>query len=377
MERYIIKDGKKLRYGYTTGSCATAASKAAAQMLLQPGEVHEVDIDTPKGWSLKLKVEDIQRSHGAVSCAIIKDAGDDPDVTNKLAIYSKLIWRQDTKIEIHGGEGVGTVTRPGLQIPVGKPAINPIPLQMIEREVREVIGPGRGVDIVISVPKGQEVAKKTFNPKLGIQGGISILGTSGIVEPMSEEAMKDSLALELPMAKAEKIKTFVFVPGNYGRDMAREKYKIHDKNMIKISNFVGFMMDQSVIQNVERILIIGHIGKLVKVAGGIFHTHSKVADGRREILAAHLAALGASQQLVLRVLESNTTEEAVGLIQEKGFDRLFSHLADKITEKCVERTQGNIEIGTIIFSMEQGVLAHCSQAGRLLEILKSEGVKDE
>lgn len=367
MEKYIIKDGKKLRYGYTTGSCATAASKAAVKGLLEKKEVKEIQITTPKGWNLKLNPMNFILKEDWSSCGILKDGGDDPDATHGLVIYSKVKWRQDNEIHIDGGIGVGRATKKGLPIPVGRAAINPIPLHMIEREVREIIGDDRGVDIEISVPRGEEIALKTFNPRLGIMGGISILGTSGIVEPMSEEAWKESLALEISMAKAEGIEKLIFVPGNYGRDLIRNKYKLNEKYLIKTSNFIGFMLDKAAEHKIKKVLLVGHIGKLIKVAGGIFHTHSKIADGRREILGAYLGVLGSTPKEIEEVLHCNTTEEAVTLIKDMKKEEVFPILSNKITEKARERTMGEIEIGTLIFSMDHGVLSICPEGERLME----------
>ncbi|SET24072.1 cobalt-precorrin 5B C1-methyltransferase [Natronincola peptidivorans] len=367
MDKYMIKNGKRLQYGYTTGSCAAAASKAAANMLMTGEPLEEITIATPKGWDLKLRVIDPKIEGPWASCSIKKDAGDDPDVTHGLLIYSKVKWRQDNKINIQGGRGVGRVTKKGLPAAVGKAAINPIPLQMIEKEVREMIGYEKGLDIEIFVPKGEEIAKKTFNPRLGIEGGISILGTSGIVEPMSEEAWKDSLGLEIAMLKEEGIDKLIFVPGNYGRDLVKNTYQFQDKYIIKTSNFIGFMLDKAVEHGIKQILLVGHLGKLAKVAGGIFHTHSRVADGRREILAAYLALLGASPHEVKTVLTSNTTEEAVSYIRQIKKEKIFPILAQKITEKTRERTEEKVQIGSVIFTMEEGILAICPEGKKLLE----------
>lgn len=372
LSRYILKDGKRLRYGYTTGSCATAASKAAAWMLLKNQPLHSVEIDTPKGWRLNLSIEDIEMSSGSVSCSVVKDGGDDPDVTHGLKIHSRVQWRSDGQIIIEGGPGVGRVTRRGLPVKVGMAAINPVPRRMIEEAVRSVIGPEGGADVLISVPSGEAVAQKTFNPRLGIVGGISILGTSGIVEPMSEEAYKESLAIELNLLVEEGIRSLVMVPGNYGRDLARDQLKIPPSYIFKFSNFIGYILDEAFDKNVERILLVGHVGKIIKVAGGIFHTHSRVADGRMEILTAYLALMGASPSELKKIITSNTTEEAVDLIYDMGYEKIFDTLAEKITEKCRQRTHHRIQLGTVIFSMERGILAKCSHAKNLLEGFQNE-----
>ncbi|WP_026477237.1 cobalt-precorrin-5B (C(1))-methyltransferase CbiD [Alkaliphilus transvaalensis] len=372
LDKYVLKNGKKLRYGYTTGSCATAASKAAALMLLEGEAVEEIQIDTPKGWQLRLKINDILWEKEGVCCSVTKDGGDDPDATNGLKIHSRVKWRQDNQIIIDGGIGVGRVTKGGLPIEIGKAAINPVPRQMIDRAVRGIIGEDRGVDIEIFVPEGARVGARTFNPRLGIVGGISILGTSGIVEPMSEEAFKDSLAIELSMMKAEGVDKLVMVPGNYGRDLARDHYNLSQKYLFKTSNFIGFMLDEGLNKGIKKILLIGHVGKIVKVAGGIFHTHSKIADGRLEVMTAHLALMGATKDQLQRVMESNTTEEAVKWIKTFGYEAVFHSLTEKISEKCRLRTHQEIEIGTIMFSMEEGILGVCATAQRLLEEFKNE-----
>ncbi len=372
LDKYIIKNGKKLRYGYTTGSCATGASKAATLMLLEGNRLEQVTIDTPKGWQLNLSIHDIVMEGNGVCCSVIKDGGDDPDATNGLKIHSCVKWREDQQIVIDGGIGVGRITKAGLPMKVGMAAINPVPRQMIEKEVRSVIGENRGVDIKIFVPNGEEIAEKTFNPRLGIVGGISILGTSGIVEPMSEEAFKESLAIELSMLKEDGVKKLVMVPGNYGRDLAREHFSIDDKYIFKTSNFIGFMLDEAMEKGIEKILLIGHVGKIVKVAGGIFHTHSKIADGRLETITAHLALMGASVEELKKIMDSNTTEEAVKWILKFGYESVFNTLAKTITEKCCQRTYHQIEIGSVIFSMEEGVLGICPKGKRLLEEFQHE-----
>lgn len=372
MEQYIIKNGKKLRYGYTTGSCAAAASKAAAKMLLEGESLSNIDIATPKGWPLKLQIRDSRVSEKEASCGVIKDAGDDPDITNGIGIYSRVSWRIDNKIIIRGGFGVGIATKPGLPIAIGEAAINPVPLRMIEEEVRRIIGFKRGLDIEIFVPEGAKIAERTFNPRLGIVGGISILGTSGIVEPMSEEAFKDSLALELKMAKAEGIDKIVLVPGNYGRDVAKNNFKISDKYIFKASNFIGFMLDKALEVGIEKVLFIGHVGKIVKVAGGIFHTHSHIADGRLEILTAHLALMAAPYELIEKVMKSNTTEEATEWIIKYNYQEVFPVLAAIISEKCRQRTLNKIKLATVVFSMQEGILGLCPSVNQLVEEFKDE-----
>ncbi|MBF8983571.1 cobalamin biosynthesis protein CbiD [Lutibacter sp. B2] len=367
LDRYIFKNGKKMRYGYTTGSCAAAASKAATIMALSKEKINCITIDTPKGWKLDIEVLESTIGENCATCSVKKDGGDDPDHTNGILIHVFIQIIDNPTIEIKGGKGVGVVTKPGLAMPPGKAAINPVPRKMIEKEVREVLPDGKGAIVTISVPEGEKIAKKTFNPRLGILGGISILGTSGIVEPMSEEAFKESLAIELRMATQKSTDEMILVPGNYGRDMALDTFKFVDKPIIKTSNFIGFMLEKCVENNVKKVLMIGHIGKLVKVAGGIFHTHSKVADARIEILAANLAQLGANQKTIEQIFDCVTTEAAIEVINKEGYDHLYEHLCNKAEKRCSYRIYDALEVGIIMFSMDKKILGIGNVAKKLLE----------
>ncbi|MDF2546272.1 MAG: cobalt-precorrin-5B ((1))-methyltransferase [Anaerosolibacter sp.] len=372
LERYIIKDGKKMRYGYTTGSCAAAAAKAAAIMALEGKEIERVSIDTPKGWNLDLKVETCSFGDHHGACAIKKDGGDDPDNTHGILIEASCEILDGYGIEIKGGKGVGIVTKPGLQVSPGQPAINPIPRKMILQEVSQVLPAGKGAVITISVPQGEEIAKKTFNPRLGIVGGISILGTSGIVEPMSEEAFKDSLALEISVAAKEGKERLILVPGNYGRDIAIDHYGLHKDTIIKTSNFVGFMLEKCVEHGIKQVLMIGHLGKFVKLAGGIFHTHSKVADGRIEILAANLGLLGARQPVIEELFQCVTTEAAMEIIEREGYHSVYDLLCQKAEQKAEQHVFEQLEIGIVMFSMDKKILGLGNNAKRLVEEFKNE-----
>ncbi|GAB6137053.1 cobalt-precorrin-5B (C(1))-methyltransferase CbiD [Halanaerobaculum tunisiense] len=357
-ESYVIKNGKKLRRGYTTGSAATSAAKAATKMLFSSQQVDQIRIDTPAGVELELKVVNTKLESGYAQATIIKDGGDDPDVTDGLEIRAKV---EKTKggIQLRGGVGVGRVTKPGLPIDQGQAAINPVPRQMISQEINKVLPIDEGVRITIEVPKGVETAQKTLNPKLGITGGISILGTTGIVEPMSEQAYKDSLAISVDQAVASGIKKLVLVFGNYGKRRAK-KSGFKDEAIIRMSNFVGFMLEHCVKQQVEKVTIIGHIGKLVKVAAGIFNTHSQLADARLETIAAHTASLGGSQELIKQILAANTAEETVGIIQEASLEQVFDLLAKRVTIRAQGYIDNALEVNSLLFSMEEGIIGKCS-----------------
>ena len=273
-----------LRSGYTTGSCATAAAKAAAIGLFKGNIPDEVQIDTPVGIKLRLKISDKQLSDNAAGCAVQKDAGDDPDVTNGCKVHARVERTFSETIEIDGGEGVGRVTKPGLQVPVGHAAINPVPRRMIESAVREVVGKDTGVKVIISVPNGSTLAEKTFNPKLGIIGGISIIGTTGIVRPMSEDAFKTSLLCGLDIARGIGYETVVLVPGSLGERSMLSLVNIPKDQIIQISNFVGFMLDAARKRNFKKVILAGHPGKLAKLLRGDFHTHSAVSKPANDIL---------------------------------------------------------------------------------------------
>ena len=290
MEEFIEKDGKKLRYGYTTGSCAAAAAKAAAWMLLTGKRKTTISLVTPKGIPLSLQVEDIRMEEDFVSCAIRKDSGDDPDVTNGTLVYARVSRRGTPEIAIDGGFGVGRVTKKGLDQPVGNAAINSVPRKMIRENLEEVLSltdADCGLDVLISIPDGERLAKQTFNPRLGIVGGISVLGTTGIVEPMSEKALVDTIRVELNQRRAGGADYVLLTPGNYGCDFIRAGLNLRPEWAVQTSNFIGQSLDICRELGFRGALLVGHIGKLVKVGGGMLNTHSKYGDCRMEILAAH------------------------------------------------------------------------------------------
>ncbi|MBQ1893559.1 MAG: cobalamin biosynthesis protein CbiD, partial [Clostridia bacterium] len=268
MNEFIIQDGKKLRLGYTTGSCAAAASKAAAYMLLSGRRKEHITLETPKGITLELDIEDIEATDAAVSCAVRKDAGDDPDITDGALVYSKVSLCPEPGVHIDGGEGVGRVTKPGLDQPVGNAAINSVPRSMIRENVEEVMrlfDCREGLNVVISIPEGAQLAKKTFNPRLGIVGGISVLGTTGIVEPMSEKALVDTIRTELSQRRALGCENVLLTPGNYGAEFIRSSLGLDPETAVQTSNFIGDSLDICRELGFRRILLIGHIGKLVKL----------------------------------------------------------------------------------------------------------------
>ena len=371
MEEFIEKDGKKLRFGYTTGSCAAAAAKAAAWMLLTGQKKEEISLITPKGVALTLPVLDITTEQNRVSCAIRKDSGDDPDVTNGTLIYAEVTAKEEPGIAIDGGFGVGRVTKPGLDQSVGSAAINSVPRQMIRENLEEVLTISDqkcGLNVVISVPEGEVLAKKTFNPRLGIVGGISILGTTGIVEPMSEKALVDTIRVELNQRRASGSDYVLLTPGNYGCDFIRAGLALNAEQAVQTSNFIGQSLDICRELGFKGALLVGHIGKLVKIAGGMMNTHSQYGDCRMEILAAHAGSAGLSPEKIGEILQCVACDDALRILKDAGcFEKTMTGLTEKVLFHLRHRAGEDMEIGTILFSKEYGLLAQSDNAMELIE----------
>ena len=375
MEEFVVKNGKKLRLGYTTGSCAAAAAKAAAWMLLTGTRKERITLQTPGGTVLELAVEQIRTEEAAVSCAIRKDSGDDPDVTNGTYICAAVSRRDAPGVVIDGGQGVGRVTRQGLDQPVGAAAINSVPRRMIRENVEEVMeltGYTGGLTVIISAPEGEALAKRTFNPRLGIEGGISILGTTGIVEPMSEKALVDTIRVELRQRRALGREYALLVPGNYGVEFLHTGLGVDPAPAVQTSNFIGETVDACRELGFAKILLVGHIGKLVKLAGGMMNTHSRYGDCRMEILAAHAAACGADAAAVRRILECVTCDDALRLLQEAGGDlcaAALRSLTEKIIFHLTRRAGDGMPVETILFSRVYGLLEATPGARELLHTI--------
>jgi len=385
-DSYVLYDHRKLRMGYTTGSCAAAAAKAGTYMLLTGIGVQKITLDTPRGIRLTLPVEDVQIHRDAedhpdrVSCAVRKDGGDDIDATSGALIYADLSRTDQPGVWIDGGEGVGRVTKPGLDQPVGNAAINHVPRKMIQDSVSQICreqGYTGGISVVIRVPEGRKIAEKTFNPRLGIVGGISILGTSGIVMPMSEKALVDTIRVEMKMQKQNGGDYLVITPGNYGERFAQELPGLVRTHEMKCSNFVGQTLDMAVDLGIRGILFVSHIGKFIKVSGGIMNTHSHEADCRAELMAAAIIRAGGSAALAREVLGTNTTEDALKILRETGDEALFRNTMDSITERIGfyldARVQGRIETGAVVFSNEYGLLGQTERAPDLIEKIRVQG----
>ncbi|KAA0264285.1 cobalt-precorrin-5B (C(1))-methyltransferase CbiD [Hafnia alvei] len=368
-------NGKSYRKGYTTGSCATAAAKVAALMVLRQQVINQVSIVTPSGVTLRLNVEQPLICGQQASAAIRKDGGDDVDATHGMLIFAQVALNDSGSISIVGGEGVGTVTRKGIGLPVGSSAINRTPLHTIEEAVREVIGPERGAEIIIFAPEGEERAQKTYNGRLGILGGISIIGTTGIVTPMSEESWKRSLALELEMKRAQGMTSVILVPGNHGERFVQEQMQLSGDRVVTMSNFVGYMLQETQRLGFRRVVLVGHLGKLIKVAAGIFHTHSHIADGRMETLVTRLALMGAPHELLQAVFECSTTEAAMELIEQHGLQAVYNDIAQAICARINQMLRFAVQplqCDAVLFSFDNIVLGSNRPVNDIVADLRTE-----
>lgn len=371
---------KELRKGFTTGSCGAAAAKAALYMLLTGSVKDEIEIITPGGAVFRTEVKDIFREGNRVRCAVVKDGGDDPDVTTGLHVTAEVCAEERgdgaLEIQIEGGPGVGRVTLPGLDQPVGNAAINRVPRQMIEKELSEVaeLLDFRGrIRVILSVPGGEAAAERTFNPRLGIEGGISILGTTGIVEPMSTRAILDTIRVELNQRKALGDRIAAVSPGNYGLNFMKETYGYDLNRSVKCSNYVGDTVDMVREMDFRGMLLTGHIGKLIKVSGGIMNTHSKEGDARMELLAAGVIRAGGSMDTLRGILNCRVTEEALGIMQAESpalLRKSMESVMDRILYYLRKRAGEELPVECILYSNEFGLLAASPGAMDMLEELR-------
>ena len=358
-EYYHRSGTKMLRYGYTTGTCAALAAAAATRALLSRDEPVTETLMTSKGIPVSVSIEVWGRDETGTWASVCKDAGDDSDVTDGMEIRAHVSTRAGD-ITIDGGEGVGRVTKPGLDQPVGNAAINSGPRAMIRAAVeavcRELDYTG-GIEVIISVPEGEEAAAKTFNPKLGIEGGISILGTTGIVEPMSEQALIDTIEIELKQTSLESDR-LIMTPGNYGEDFIEDRgLDQMGVPVQKFSNFLGETLDIMANLGFREVLLVAHVGKLSKVAAGIMNTHSKYADGRNEIFCAHGAINGASPEVCRKLMDAATTDACIEILDEAGIrEKVLESILQAVQQKLEHRVKENYRIGAVMFSNVYGQL---------------------
>lgn len=388
---YRWHQGKLLRRGYTTGTCAAAAGRAAV-LALKGQEPKKVEVLLPGGDNLSIEIRGIERcGDGDQARAwVIKDGGDDPDVTDGARIEASARFLPEGVV-IRGGKGVGVVTKPGLAVSPGQPAINPVPLQMIRENVAVVLPPECGAEVTISVPEGERLSKQTMNPQLGVVGGISILGTTGIVEPMSEDAFKMAMIPQLEIAKCAGCKVLLLTPGRRGVRCAVESLRVPAEAVIMTSNFIGFILEECQRHDFRHLVLWGHAGKLVKVAAGVFQTHNRVADGRAEVVAALAGARGAGSEVIKDILDAPTVEAMVAILKRAGLEIVWSDLAERASQRVVAyvrrspqvdyhttqvaqlptsdlRHQASIiKVGTVILSGDQDLLGWDQAAVDLLQ----------
>ncbi|MBR5683614.1 MAG: cobalamin biosynthesis protein CbiD [Ruminococcus sp.] len=375
LEEYICRGKEKLRCGYTTGSCAAAAAKAAAEMLMTGRKAEYVELMTPRGIKLCLDVTGQKLGGGAASCAIVKDSGDDPDITNGIKVFAE-VSAAESGVEIIGGEGIGRVTKAGLDQPVGEAAINSVPRRMIceaVMEIAEKYGYSGGFRVKISVPDGIGIAKKTYNPRMGIEGGISIIGTSGIVEPMSNAALVETIRTEAKMRRAEGQRNMLLTLGNYSESFVQNELSFSLERSVTCSNFIGEAIDIGLELGFESILIVGHIGKLVKLGAGIMNTHSSWADGRMDVLVTCGVLAGADMDTLRKLPDCATADAAMDILDEKGYLEKTAEVLEKRMESYLNaRVKGEARIAAIAFSFKRELLIKTSLADQLIQAITGE-----
>lgn len=375
-----------MKKGYTTGSCSAAATMAAIEASLNRKFNDYVTLKTPNGEILNLEVLEKKLTNCGASCAIMKNSGDDPDVTNESLVFSevKLIDEDEFKnlkalkenielenrIILKGGQGVGKITKPGLACDIGEPAINPVPRKMIGKcalEAMQAYEYEGFVEITIAIPAGISLAEKTFNPKLGIIGGISVLGTTGIVEPMSEQALVDTIKVEMNVCKASKSDLVVITPGNYGKYFLKNSSKLSEDIIVKCSNFIGDALIFAQDLNFKKVILSGHLGKLIKVAGGVMNTHSKYGDRRMEIIMEHALRCGADSYVLEKISQCVMVDEAVRILDVSGIkDVTMEAILESIVYEMKKKIT-NADVGVIIFTNKYGLLACSDNIDRLLD----------
>ena len=376
-EHYIRSGQKLLRCGYTTGTCAALGAAGAARLLLTGRTPETVGLRTPKGIVVEVAPQFCRLcGETTTECAIIKDGGDDVDATTGLPVVAEVTLLPDAPrtVTIDGGAGVGRVTKPGLDQPVGAAAINHVPRQMITEALlkeAETAGYSGGFAVVIRIEGGEDAAKRTFNPHLGVVGGLSVLGTSGIVEPMSQQALLDSLQLEIHQAALQS-RRLILAPGNYGLDYLAAHYpELREIPIVKISNFIGEALDMAAAEQFGEVLLVGHVGKLVKLAGGIMNTHSKQADCRTELFCAHAALCGADTVTCRALMDAATTDACLDILDAAGLKTtVMASLLQAVQLHLDRRAAGAFTVGAVLFSNQSGPLGQTTQAKTLLQSWK-------
>lgn len=374
-EEYIYRGKQKLRCGYTTGSCATGAVKASAEMLFTGKVVDSVEIITPKGIKLNLEIKEQKISDGKVSCCVVKDGGDDPDITDGIKVFAEVSLAEKG-IEISGGEGIGKVTKDGLDQPVGEWAINSVPRKTIKsvlEETAEFYGYTGGFRVVIYVPDGERIAEKTYNSRIGIIGGISIIGTTGIVEPMSSNALIETIRTEAKVRRSEGCVNMLLTLGNYSDSFVQSEMPFSLERSIKCSNFIGDAVDIGLETGFESILIIGHIGKMIKLGAGIMNTHSANADGRMDVLVTCGVIAGVGTDILKKIPSCATVDAGLDILRQAGvMEKVLKVLAERVAYYLDAKVKGEIKTGAVIFSYKHNITVKTKYADTLIKAISEE-----
>lgn len=357
----------ELRSGYTTGACAAAGVKAV--LLYEAGlEWENVELTALDGTKLIIPVQAVRETDRGLEAEVIKFSGDDPDITNGVSVFTAVrhLPGEQGEIIFKAGEGIGRVTKPGLSVAVGEPSINPGPRQLIRQTVAELSGrEDLPLEVTISIPAGVELARQTLNPVLGVEGGLSVIGTTGVLRPMSEEGFKNSLVPQIDVARAEGFADLIFVPGKIGERIA-VRWQLPREAMVQTSNFIGFMLEAAAKRDVKRIMLFGHIGKLVKVAAGVFYTHNRIADARLETMSAYAAAAGMSTQGVQQLLASNTTEDALAVLTAYNLRQtVCQRLAQQASMRAERYLFQKVQVGTVLVSLTGELLGMDDMAAQM------------
>ena len=362
------KTKSELRTGFTTGACAAAAAKAAT-LALTSGVVTEVTLRASTGEQIKIPIEKCEvMGRTTARASVLKDSGDDAkyDVTHGIEIIADVSLRNGTGVKVRGGDGIGVVTRPGLPVAIGEPAINPAPQKMIIESVQEILPSDMEAEIVISIPDGKKLANKTYNPRLGIVGGISLLGTTGIVRPRSLSAFIATIATEIDVAIAEGHSRLILVPGSIGASIAKRLLENSADEIIQTGDFIGYMIKRAADKGAKEIIILGHAGKVVKLAAGIFNTNYRSGDARREVVAAYAALAGAPRMVIEMIMEANTTDEMADVLARYELaEETFNLIAESAKDRVIQKADGKVKVNILIVSHDGRVLGSDSEARRL------------
>ncbi|MDM5212812.1 cobalt-precorrin-5B (C(1))-methyltransferase [Peribacillus sp. NJ4] len=377
MEKKVKKDPSQMRHGYTTGACSTAVTKAALTALITGDALEEATISLPIGRDATFTIERYDISENSVSAETIKDAGDDPDATHLAHIISTVSWSDAPGIILDGGIGVGRVTKPGLPVPVGEAAINPVPRKMILTTVQQTLEEfkiNRGVKVVISVPAGEEIAKKTLNGRLGIVGGISILGTRGTVVPFSSSAYMASIIQAISVAKASGCEHLVLTTGGRSEKYAMGLLQdLPEEAFIEMGDFVGFSLKQCKRQGIKKVSLIGMMGKFSKVAQGVMMVHSKSAPVDFGFLSEIAQSVGAEDDLVLEIKNANTASQVGDMMSAINNFDFFNKLCESCCHSAIKQVKGGIEMETAIYSLKGQLLGRAVGIESIDEINRDRG----